>query len=188
MWLRRAWDTYRMTVADNPWVKKEPTKHRDGTVWYGPHPAQQRFLFHAYTREVFYGGAGGGGKSQALWYAALQYVNNPGYAALILRRTYADLALAGALMDRSHEYLHGLPARWNGQTKTWTFPSGATVSFGYLESERDKYRYKSSEFQYVAFDELTEFEESQYTYLFTRLRRREGVAVWGGKGEPGSAS
>jgi predicted phage terminase large subunit-like protein len=52
------------------------------------------------------------------------------------------------------------------------FPSGATLTFGYLEHERDKYRYQSAEFQFIGFDELTEFAESQYLYLFSRLRRR----------------
>ena len=32
--------------------------------------------------------------------------------------------------------------------------SGATVSFGYLKSENDKYRYQSAEFQFIGFDEL----------------------------------
>jgi hypothetical protein len=123
------------------------------------------------------GGAGGGGKSQALWYGALQFVMVPGYAALVLRRTYADLAKAGALMERSKEYLAGSGAVWNERDKKWTFPSGATVTFGYLQHEDDKYQYKSSEFQYVAFDELTDFTESQYTFLFTRLRKKQAGPV-----------
>lgn len=103
--------------------------------------------------------------------AALQYVNAPGYAAILFRRTYPELAMAGALMDRASEWLGGTAARWNEQSKTWLFPSGATVSFGYLQTERDKFRYQSAEFSFVGFDELTQFEESQYRYLFSRLRR-----------------
>jgi hypothetical protein len=41
-----------------------------------------------------------GGKSVALLIGALQSFDEPGYAAFILRRTYADLAKPGALMDR----------------------------------------------------------------------------------------
>ena len=103
--------------------------------------------------------------------AALQYVDVPGYAALLFRRTYADLNLPGALMDRAHQWLGATAARWNAHDHRWTFPSGATLTFGYLETERDKYRYQSSELQYIGFDELTQFPESQYTYLFSRLRR-----------------
>jgi predicted phage terminase large subunit-like protein len=107
--------------------------------------------------------------------AALQYVDTPGYHALLLRRTYADLALPEALMSRAHEWLRGSDAHWSAAEKTWTFPSGATLTFGYLASEGDKYRYQSSAFQFIGFDELTQFTEGQYTYLFSRLRRLEGM-------------
>lgn len=109
--------------------------------------------------------------SEALWLAALQYVSIPTYAALILRRTYADLAKPGALMDRSKSYLHGTDAVWNETKKQWKFPSGATISFGHLENEEAKYDFASAEFQFVAFDELTHFTDTQYTFLFTRLRK-----------------
>lgn len=109
--------------------------------------------------------------------AALQYVDVPGYAALLLRRTYADLSLPGALIDRSMEWLSDTDAHWNPQNKQWSFPSGAVVAFGYLENERDKYRYQSSEFQFIGFDELTQFTQSQYTYLFSRARRRANLPV-----------
>lgn len=127
--------------------------------------------------EALYGGAAGGGKSDALLMAALQYVDVPGYSALLLRRTYADLALPGALMDRAAEWLMGTDARWNDREKTWSFPSGATITFGYLEHERDRYRYQGAEFQFIGFDELTQFSEPQYRYLFSRLRRLDGVNI-----------
>lgn len=127
------------------------------------------------AREALYGGAAGGGKSQALLMAALQYADVPGYAALLLRRTLTDLALPGALMDRAADWLAGTPARWSQKDKTWTFPSGATLTFGYLDHPSHRYRYQSSEFQFIGFDELTQFGESEYTYLFSRLRRRTDV-------------
>lgn len=128
-------------------------------------------------QEVMYGGAGGGGKTDLLLMLALQYVDVPGYAALLLMRTTADLKLPGALIDRSQDWLGGTDAKWKEQDKQWLFPSSATLNFGYLEHENDKYRYKSSEFQFIGFDELTQFAESQYTYMFTRLRRLIGFPV-----------
>ncbi len=133
-------------------------------------PKQAQFLW-TNDREVLFGGAAGGGKSQAALMAALQYVDVPGYAALILRRTYADLSLPGAIMDRAHDWLRGTDARWNDRDKTYHFPSGATLTFGYLEHENDKYRYQGSELTYICFDELTQFSETQYQYMFSRLRR-----------------
>lgn len=124
-----------------------------------------------------YGGAAGGGKSDALLMAALQYAHVPHYAALVLRRSYPDLALPGAVMDRAAEWLRPTAAIWAEKDKTWHFPSGASLTFGYLQYENDKYRYQGAEFQYVAFDEATQFTETQYRYLLSRLRRLEGMAV-----------
>jgi len=129
------------------------------------------------VREAFYGGAAGGGKSDGILMAALQYVDVPGYHALLLRRTYADLALPEALMSRAQEWLGGSDAHWSSTDKTWTFPSKATLTFGYLATEVDKYRYQSSAFQFIGFDELTQFTDTQYEYLFSRLRRLQGTDV-----------
>lgn len=132
---------------------------------------------HDHIPEILYGGSAGGGKSDALLMAGLQYVEVPGYSALLTRRTYSDLALPGAIMDRAQEWLSPTDARWDDKTKTWHFPAGSTLTFGYLDGPRDHYRYQGSEFQFVGFDELTQFKESQYIYLHSRLRRLEGSDV-----------
>ena len=80
-------------------------------------------------------------------------------------------------LSRANEWLQGSGARWNGNEKTWLFPSGAKLVFGYLETENDKYRYRTAEFNYIAFDELTSFTETQYRFLFSRLRRLRGSSI-----------
>lgn len=147
---------------------------------YIPHAptAKQRAFLLLEDLEALYGGAAGGGKSDALLMAALQYVDTPGYAALILRRTYTDLSLPDAIMSRARDWFAAHPEiHWSDAKKTFTFPSGATITFGYLESEQDKYRYQGAAFQFVAFDELTQFTRSQYLYLFSRLRRGTAANV-----------
>lgn len=123
-------------------------------------------------REVLFGGAVGGGKSSALLLAALQFFDVPGYAALILRTSRQALALPDGLIPRSHEWLEGTGARWSEKHSTWTSKEGATLTFGYLEGPRDKYRYASSAYQFIGFEELTEWrKEDDYTFLFSRLRK-----------------
>lgn len=134
-----------------------------------PHPKQLEFLALP-ELEALYGGAAGGGKSDALLMAAGQHSDRRGYAALLLRRTYPDLKLPGAIMDRSHLFFSDR-ARWNEVDRRWTFPSGAVIQFGYCDNEQDLSRYKSSEFQLIAIDELTEWPERWYRFLFSRLRR-----------------
>ncbi len=156
-------------------------RHSERVKWprYIPHtPTAKQFAFLSLRHpEALYGGSAGGGKSDALLMAALQYVDVPGYAAIIFRRTHTDLALAGGLIPRSRGWLSGSGAHWNERDKRWTFPSGATLSFGYLESPAQVYRYQSSEYAFCGFDELTQFSEFEYRYLFSRLRRLIGSNV-----------
>lgn len=152
------------TILSNPYIPHEPTVK------------QARFLL-ALDNELLYGGAAGGGKSDALLMAGLQFAEVPGYSAIIFRKNYQDLALPDALMDRARSWLQPTDARWNPSVHEWTFKSGARLTFGYLQSPKDRFRYQSAAFQFVAFDELTQFEENSYTYLFSRLRRLEGASV-----------
>ncbi|MFA6335806.1 MAG: phage terminase large subunit [Bacteroidales bacterium] len=157
-------EDFVVSILDNKYFPQEPTFK------------QSLFLLKD-EKEGLFGGQAGGGKSSTLLMAALQYVSEPKYSALILRRSYADLSLPGAIMDRANEWLRNTDAKWSEQTKTWKFPSGATLTFGYLEHENDKYRYQGAEFHFIAFDELTQFSETQYSYLFSRLRRLENSSV-----------
>jgi hypothetical protein len=150
-----------------------------------PTEKQRLFLDCRDEQEVFFGGAAGGGKSVALLMGALEYVGVPGYAALILRKDFARLELAGGLIPRSQEWFQegvlGGKAKWVASRRQWIFPVEgkfpATIMFGYLKNPMDRFRYASSEFQYIAFDELTEFTEEDYLFLFSRLRRNTSLRV-----------
>jgi predicted phage terminase large subunit-like protein len=152
------------TIAHNPYIPHTPT------------PRQAEFLAYM-GREAFYGGSAGGGKSQALLMGAAQFVDVPGYEALLLRRTFADLSLPGAIMDRSHQWWDETDAVWSRMDKRWTFPSGARVWFGFLATDADLERYRSAEFNFVGFDETTQFTKRQVLYLHSRTRRLVGTGV-----------
>jgi predicted phage terminase large subunit-like protein len=163
-------------VLDNPYIPQVPT------------PKQAIFLSLA-VREGFYGGAASGGKSSALLMAALQFVDRPDYAALLVRKSYQDLKKPGALIPRSFAWLAGTDAKWIASEHSWKFPSGAILQFGYLDTEIDLYQYMSAEFQFCGFDELTQFHERDYRYMFGRLRKAKGSTIplrMRGASNPGS--
>jgi predicted phage terminase large subunit-like protein len=146
-----------------------------------PTAKQEAFLMLP-DYEVFYGGAAGGGKTAALLMSALQYADVPGYHALLLRPSLAELALPGNLIDLSHEWLAQTKAAWNGELKQWRFPgrtrsgaSGATLTFGYLADDNDIARYAGSSFSYLGFDELTRFPEQHYRRMQRVLRQPTGI-------------
>ena len=146
-----------------------------------PTPKQTAFLLMNNTKEILYGGAAGGGKSVAQLAAALQFVDIPGYSAILFRKTYADLALPGALISMAKDWLAPFTdsgeVKWSEKDKKFTFPSGATLSFGYLESDNDCYRYQGAEFQYIGMDEVTHISPGNYRYLFSRLRKPKSLNV-----------
>lgn len=149
-------------LADRDWTHYCP---------HTPHPGPQTRFLDSTKREVLYGGAAGGGKSDALLMAALRYVHVPGYAAIIFRRTYPMLAAADGLIERSHEWLQGTDARWIANEHKWRWPNGATLTLSHMQYDDDRYNHQGAAYQFIGWDELTQFSEKQYTYLFSRCRR-----------------
>lgn len=152
------------TILKNPYIPQEPTER------------QAEFLLIV-DEEAFFGGSAGGGKSSALLIAALQFVQVPEYHAILFRKTYSDLALPDALMDRAFQWLSGTDAHWDDREKTWSFPSGATLSFGYLKGPQDKYRYQGAAFSFIGVDEVTQIRDSDYLYLYSRLRKSAASSI-----------
>lgn len=99
---------------------------------------------------------------------ALRFIDHSRYQGLLLRRTYPQLQ---EIIDRCYEYYPYVGGIYRSTEHRWYFPSGAKIVLGHMQHENDKYNYQGKQYQYIGFDELTQFTESQYLYLFSRSRK-----------------
>jgi len=137
---------------------------------------KQLAFFKSKAREALFGGAAGGGKSEALLaFSIARRVKYPGTTGLILRSTLPELEGGHGLIARSKDYLHGI-AEWREKKKRWEFPNGSVIEFGYCDRDDDVRRYDGSEYADICFDELQQFTEWMYTYIRSRCRVSTNVS------------
>lgn len=123
------------------------------------------------ARLVGYGGAAGGGKTDAdLALAAICAAIWPGLKVGFFRRTYPELEGAGGAISRSREMYAGLDGAYNSSGRVWGFANGSRIYFRHLSAEKDKYKYQGSAFGLLIVDEATHFSWSMIDYLLTRNR------------------
>ena len=136
-------------------------------VW-SPQPKQVEFLRRK-EYEALYGGAAGGGKSDAIVAEALRQADNPNYRAIIFRKTFPECR--ELILKSLRIYPAAYPgAVYNSSSHVWTFPSGAKIYFGSMPNKDSYLRYQGLSFSFIAFDELTHFTQEEYEYLISRNR------------------
>jgi len=162
-------------VIDEDVLTSVPKKVRElvedeAEVIFKPNAGPQTDFLASPERDVFYGGAAGGGKSYALLADLLRYCDNPNHRALIIRRTLDELT---ELVDKSKQlYPRAFPGATFREAKAmWQFPSGATAWFSYLDKDKDVTRYQGQAFTWIGIDEITHYPTPfVWEYLRSRLR------------------
>ena len=142
-------------------------------IWI-PHDGAQEEFCEAGEFEVLYGGAAGPGKTDCLISQATRHIDKKNYRGLILRRTYPRLE---EIVDRCHDKYPPLGGVWREGKSRWTFPSGGSVKLGHMQHEEDKRNYQGKEFQFIGWDELTEFTATQYSFVVNSRTRTSDKSI-----------
>lgn len=125
-------------------------------VW-APNPGPQTEALECEADELFYGGQAGGGKTDLVLGAALTRHSR----SLIMRRFNKDAKeMADRLLDDILQSRDG----WSGQDAIWR-GKHKTIMFSGCQEEKDKQRWKGKPHDLKAFDEITDFLESQYRFI-----------------------
>ena len=134
------------TIESAPQTVQEHINQQE--VIFKPNTGPQTQFLAASEREVFYGGARGGGKSYAMLVDPLRYCSKAQHRALLVRRTMPELR---DLIQKSQLlYSKAYPgAKWREQEKEWRFPSGAKIEFGYAENMTDVLRYQGQSYTWI---------------------------------------
>ena len=145
-------------------------------IWK-PQPRQYEFMRRG-EYEALYGGAAGGGKSDALVAEALRQVDIPHYKAILFRKTFPEARELILKSQRIYPRVYS-NAKYNGSEHCWTFPSGARIYFGSMPNSTSYLRYQGLSFAFIGFDELTHFTRDEYEYLISRNRADgQGIRVY----------
>lgn len=155
------------------------------TVWE-PLPGPQTLYCNCPVFEVFFGGARGGGKTDAALGEFAMHAAEYGKDAIgiVFRRKRTELVEA---IERSKVLYKPLGAKFHEQDKLWRFPNDARLRFAYLENDADADNYQGHNYTRVIFEEIGTFPSPKpIMKMMATLRSGAGVPVgFRATGNPG---
>ena len=147
---------------------------RTEVVW-APQPGPQAAFVQCPVFEVVYGGARGGGKTDAALGEWAIHADRYGANAkgLFIRRTRVALE---PTIERAKAIYTPLGATWHEQKSRFVWPNGALLYFRYLERDADADNYQGHDYTRVYVEELTQFRSpGPVDKLKATLRSAAGV-------------
>lgn len=140
-----------------------------------PQPGKQERFLSSPADIAFYGGQAGGGKTSGLLLQPLAHIHLPLFSAVFFRRTYPQIEEPQAAWDTSKQFYPYAKGKPNDGKKKWVFPSGAYVKFAHMQHENNMYDWQGAQLALQLWDEITQFLETQFFYLLSRLRSTCGI-------------
>ncbi len=121
-------------------------------IAWKPNPGRQTFALQRMEFEILYGGARGGGKTDAGMAWLTRWVHKPNFRGLVLRKNAEDLK---DWIDRATSMYGALGGTATGKPAQFTFPSGAIIYTGHIKDANAYTKYQGQQFQKIVWEELT---------------------------------
>lgn len=146
-------------------------------IVFKPQPGPQEIFLGTDADIAIYGGSAGSGKTYALLLDPLRFAENEEFNGVIFRRLSTDVTAQGGIWGQSELIYPLFGAKGNYTDHVWTFPveegsikPGAKIGFGHMQYEKNKLKYQGGQIPFIGWEELCQFEESQFWYLYSRNR------------------
>ncbi len=137
-------------------------------VKWKPHKGPQEKALRVKAFETLYGGARGGGKTDAGLVWMIKPVTFSRYRGLVIRKNSQDLR---DWVDRARHMYSGLQAEVIGTPPEIRFPTGAKILTGHLKDDNAYEKYQGHEYQRMLLEELTQIpDEERYLKLIASCR------------------
>ena len=104
----------------------------------------------------------------------LKYAHDPLYRGLTLRRTTPMLLKPGAVWDEAKQLYKDIDPDGKIKLKDLKYvcTSGAEIAFSHFERVDDTDNFQGAQISSCVMEELCQFEESQFSYILSRLRTK----------------
>ncbi len=147
-----------MSPDEKARIAKDAMRLAGDVVWV-PNPGPQTDAYYSEADILLYGGTAGCGKTGLGVGLSLTKHRR----SLFLRRTNKE---ASKIFDAYYEILHTNEG-WNGQLSCWRLPDGRLIDVGGCQMEDDKQKHKGVPHDFLFFDEICDFTETQFTFLIS---------------------
>lgn len=133
---------------------------------------------------LLYGGAAGGGKSELMTYHVHELSQRfPGHRSLLIRTSLPELRRSLIIRTQVRYSQIHTPAvlRSVDNVKAWWYDNGSIIEYGYCARDEDVGQFMSAEYDFIGFDEATQFTPYQMLMISGRLRTSKKMAAAGVK-------
>ena len=150
---------------------------RQVEILWAPQPGPQHALVTCPFREILFGGARGGGKTDGILgkWASKSWRYGTAFNGVFFRH---ELPQADDLIERAKEIYLPLGAEWREQPRSFRMPGGGRIRFRPLENTADAQKYQGQNLTDAAVEEAGNYPSpAPIDMLFGALRSKGGVPV-----------